>query len=148
MENELICPIDNVTVNEHQIRLIALLVFITSVVYLLTTQWYLPALLAADFLLRATYQSKFSPFRILSTVVLKQLKLPFKPANRAPKIFAARIGLLFSSLVLLLHFLLFPGAQIVAGVLILFSFLESALSFCAGCYVYTYLVRWRIIKVS
>jgi hypothetical protein len=61
--------------------------------------------------------------------------------DKAPKIFAARIGFILTSLTSLLALVGFPMAASVTGaVLVLFAFLECGLNFCAGCWVYTYVV--------
>jgi len=61
--------------------------------------------------------------------------------DKAPKIFAARIGFVFSIGMLALTLLgLSTVAFSVASVLIVFAFLECGLNFCAGCWVYTYIV--------
>jgi hypothetical protein len=61
--------------------------------------------------------------------------------DKAPKIFAARVGFLFSMLMLVLTLSGVTIAAIsTASVLVLFAFLECGLNFCAGCWVYTYIV--------
>jgi hypothetical protein len=61
--------------------------------------------------------------------------------DKAPKIFAARIGLLLSLITAAAAFLGWSLAAHIAGsTLIVFAFLECGLNFCAGCWVYTYVV--------
>jgi hypothetical protein len=61
--------------------------------------------------------------------------------HKAPRIFAAWIGFLLTSLTALAALAGFPLLASVAGaVLVLFAFLECGLNFCAGCWVYTYMV--------
>ncbi|WP_461112938.1 DUF4395 family protein [Spirosoma jeollabukense] len=70
--------------------------------------------------------------------VVRQLRLPFKGTDQTPKRFAAGIGLIFSITILLVHS---PGINmfLLTSILIVFALLESFTSFCAGCYVYTFL---------
>jgi hypothetical protein len=61
--------------------------------------------------------------------------------DKAPKVFAARIGLILTSITTLgalLHFTLL--AYISGSVLVLFAFLECGLNFCMGCWLYTFVV--------
>jgi hypothetical protein len=61
--------------------------------------------------------------------------------DKAPKVFAARIGFVFSMLTLAGMLLgLEVLATISASTLVLFAFLECGLNFCMGCWVYTYVV--------
>jgi hypothetical protein len=145
MEKE--CPVDFITVNENRVRLTALWVLL-----LVISSFFINALpififLAIDFFLRAFNWGKFSPLNILSGAVVKQFKIPNKPIDQAPKRFAAGIGFVLSVLVVILLLIDFTKASfILAIVFASFAFLESFLSFCAGCYVYTILLRLKIIK--
>jgi len=145
MEKE--CPVDFITVNENRVRLTALWVLL-----LVITSFFINALpififLAIDFFLRAFNWGKFSPLNILSGPTVKQFKIPNKPIDQAPKRFAAGIGFVLSVLVVILLLIDFIKASfILAIVFASFAFLESFLSFCAGCYVYTILLRLKIIK--
>ena len=133
------------TTNESKVRLIALLVFISTVVYLYINTIYIPILLTIDFFLRSFNLGAYSLFGIISDWVIKSFKLPLKPVYLPPKRFAARIGLLFSTDILILHILAISTVA-VAGVLTFFAALESFLSICAGCYVYSFLIQLKVIK--
>jgi len=133
------CPTDGVSVNENQVRLTAGFVLLTSLAYLFRGWVGFPLFLAGDFALRAFNLGRFSPFFRLSGWLVAKLDLGFVPTDRAPKRFAARIGLVF---VLALVGLTLAQAWLWAwplgGVLVLFAFLESVLGFCAGCWVFPY----------
>jgi hypothetical protein len=97
--------------------------------------------------LRAFNFGKFSPLNILSGAIVKQFNIPNKPIDQAPKRFAAGIGFVLSVLVsLLLLAGLLKAVFVLTIIFASFAFLESFLSFCAGCYVYTFLLRLKIIK--
>ena len=133
------------TTNESKVRLIALLVFISSLLYLYRYLLFIPILLVVDFFLRSFDFGKYSPYAIISDKLIKAFKLPVKPVYLPPKRFAARIGLLFSITMLTLQL---SGISTVAvtGVLVFFAALESFLSICAGCYVYTFLIQIKVIR--
>jgi hypothetical protein len=136
------------TTNESKVRLIALFVFLLSVVYLVTSTIIIPIVLVLDFFLRSFNMGAFSPFGILSDWLIICFKFPAKPVYLPPKRFAARIGLLFSIAILILHLLSDSELAIVAvaGTLTFFAALESFFSICAGCYVYSFLVQLKIIS--
>ena len=67
-----------------------------------------------------------------------------------PKRFAQTIGLVFSATGLILYFGMDSGvpAKSVLTVLATFAALESFIGFCAGCFVFGYLMRWGLIPRS
>jgi bifunctional ADP-heptose synthase (sugar kinase/adenylyltransferase) len=141
-KNEIQCPVDFVSMNENKARLAALFVLLLATVFLITGLWYIMALLVVDFLLRANNLGKYSLLAILSDAVIKQLKIKNKPTDRAPKRFAAGVGLVFTIGILMLTLLhLDTATLLVTLVLALFAFLESFVGFCAGCYVYSMLQK-------
>jgi hypothetical protein len=142
MENDIQCPVDFVLINENKARLIAFFVLVLSVVFLITGLWIIVVFLIVDFLVRVNNLGQYSLLAILSDAVIKQLKIKYKPTDRAPKRFAAGVGLLFTSCILILTFLDLPVLSIiVATTVAIFGFLESFIGFCAGCYVYSILKK-------
>jgi hypothetical protein len=142
MSNTVVCPVSFITVNENRVRITAVFVLFASLSYLLAPGWVVPALLAVDFLLRACGKGRYSPFNLLSGGIVRLLKIANKPIDQAPKRFAAGIGFALTSILLAADLCALPViALVVALVLALFSFLESALGFCAGCQVYSLVKR-------
>jgi hypothetical protein len=140
MENDIQCPVDLVLINENKARLTALFVLILGAIFLVTGLWIIIAFLVIDFFLRVNNWGKYSLLAILSDAVIRQLKINNKPTDRAPKKFAAGVGLVFTIGILILALLQLSAATIiVTAVLLLFAFLESFVGFCAGCYVYSIL---------
>lgn len=132
------CPVDFVTINENKARITAFFVLSLAIVYLFTGIWLIMAFLLLDFLFRAFNLGKFSLLAFLSDAVIKQLKIKNKPVDRAPKRFAAMVGLVFTAAILVLayfHFTVFSESLTV--ILCVFAALESFAGFCAGCYVYS-----------
>ncbi len=69
------------------------------------------------------------------------LRLREKPIDKAPKIFAARMGFVMALAICLLYMAgLLTASKVVAGVLVFFAGLEFAIAFCAGCTIYTLFV--------
>jgi hypothetical protein len=139
MDKNIECPVDFVSVNENKVRIIAAQVCITSILLAFTAYWPIVFLLAVDFSLRATHHNRYSPLAFIASGLVKIFPIKEKPTDYAPKRFAAWIGFALSGAILLLLFLHIQFAAIaLAAVLAIFSFLESALGFCAGCYIYSF----------
>lgn len=137
--------ISKAQVNESKIRLIALFVLIITIIYLLTQSIVLPIFLVLDFGLRSFNVGHLSPLGFIADKMVQILHLPIKLIYLPPKRFAARIGFAFSAAILVLQFLSI-STVILTSVLIFFAFLESVLSICAGCYVYDFLIRLKILR--
>lgn len=138
MESKIQCPVDFVAINENKARITAFFVLVSGAIYLITGLWIIIAFLVIDFFLRANNWGKYSLLAILSDAVIKQFKIKSKPTDRAPKRFAAGVGLIFTIGILIFHlFDLNTLAIVLTSVLLFFAFLESFVGFCAGCYVYS-----------
>lgn len=131
------------TVNESKIRFIAGLVFSLTLVWICYQCWFIPALLLADFFMRTGRFGKYSLFGNISDKAIKKLEIKGQPIYYAPKIFAAKIGLVMALLMLVFTIAGLTKIALVFGIILaLFSFLEAAFGFCAGCVIYSYLVRY------
>lgn len=133
-------------VNEKAARSVAggvvVLALLTAV-----TQWtWLAVLLALGFALRVAGGPRYSPLGRLAVHVIAPRLGAVRLVPGPPKRFAQTIGLAFSSAAAIA---LFVGASTLAtallGVLVVFALLESALGFCAGCWVFGHLMRLGVI---
>jgi hypothetical protein len=148
MKSYALCPVSDKMINERVPRINGAL----TVILLITsglTQSIVPVIfLAIDFFLRATEYSKYSLIGISSRSIIRYFRFHENIINAGPKIFAARIGFIFSTLTVV-SFALNAAlpAIVLAGVLGLFSFLESAFGICVACeiypYVYSFLYRQK-----
>lgn len=142
MTNNWEYPINFVLINRNKVRLTAFSVFILSVIYIATGSMVVAAFLTLDFGLRAFKLGQFSLLNGISNTIIDFGGIETLPVNQAPKIFAARIGLFISISILTAEITSFViTAQIIAGILALFAFLESVKGFCAGCYIFTFYTR-------
>lgn len=131
--------------NESKIRLIALFVLIIAVAHLLTQNIILPIFLVIDFGLRGFNLGHLSPLGFIADKLVTAFNLPIKFIYLPPKRFAARIGFLFSATILVLQ-IAGISTVIVTSVLAFFAFLETFLSICAGCYVYDFLIKLKVLR--
>ena len=138
-------------VNEYAARSVAAMVFVLAVFIIVADVRWLLFVLGYGFLARVLTGPKLSPMGLLATrviapKVIRRSKLVAGP----PKQFAQTVGLAFSvtALVLVYGFGLVGAAYGVLGVLVLFAGLEAFVGFCAGCFVFGYLMRWGFIPAA
>ena len=135
------CPVSPERVDENRVRVTALGVIVTMGGYFITGNVLIPALLVMDFFIRAFTRFKYSPLGWLAHLTVKVLGIQVILIDKAPKMFAARIGFILTMITSLAALLdLSCLSYILGSVLVLFAFLECGLNFCMGCWIYSYVV--------
>ena len=143
MKTYALCPISDKKVNERVARLNATFTVLLVSGFLITQNPFFVAFLAVDFFLRTADLAKYSLVAISSKNIIKYLPVKDLFINAGPKIFAARIGLILSSLIIITYLLNFKTlALVIAGILGLFSFLEAAFGLCVACEIYPFVYRY------
>ncbi len=138
---QMICPVSSERVDENRVRATALGVVITMGAFLITGFMIFPALLVVDFSIRAFTKLKFSLLSWLGYHFVKAIGAEPIFIDKAPKVFAARIGFLLTAITVVTSLAGLPLLAIAMGsTLVAFAFLECGVNFCAGCWVYTYVV--------
>jgi hypothetical protein len=139
--NNLVCPISDQRVNEQVTRLNAMFTIGIIVLGFVMNSVSLFVFLMADFFIRAFTEIKFSPLNYASYHLSTAFNFPVRMIDKAPKIFAARLGFLMTTAIAVLFvFGLKISSIVVAGILIFFASLEFLFAICVGCMIYTYLV--------
>ncbi len=138
--NNLICPISAEQVNKTIVRLTGFLVASLVVLFAVTLQPLIIVLLVVDFTIRGFSLFRFSPLSFTACVIAYVFRLKPKMIDKAPKLFAARVGLIFSIVALGLFSVSVNVSLVILLVLMSFALLESLLDFCVGCVVYTYVI--------
>jgi hypothetical protein len=137
-------------VDDVTVRLIAGVVLVLAVVALAAHQWWLYAVLAADFVLRAGWGPSASPVAILVNRWLRP-RVSAAPRYTAgpPKRFAAAVGGVFTlaATVLWLTGTTVP-VVVIGAVMVVFPALESLAGICVGCIVFGWLMRLGLIPES
>lgn len=141
MIKSMICPVSNEKVNERVTRLNALFAMIFIAAGWVFQSAVFPTVLMADFFIRAFTKSKFSPVSLASSLLVNTLGLEGKPIDKAPKIFAARLGLIMTLAITLLFLFGFPvAATVISAMLLILASLEFFFGICVGCIIYTWMV--------
>jgi hypothetical protein len=142
MNNNAFCPISFKKIDENVARLNGLFTVALLIVFLVTSSILPVLLLLADFLVRGIEKPQFSPLAIFSKFILSKLNAKSHLINAGPKIFAARIGLLFSVLITLsVLFGLNIPAIIFTAVFGFCAFLEAAFNYCVACKLYPFFYK-------
>lgn len=137
MNSNVFCPISINKIDDHVARLNGAFTVAVLLLALFLQSWIPVAFLLVDFFLRSAELGKYSLLAIVSKGILKSLSVKPYLINAGPKIFAARIGVLFSFLVVVLSVLDLNIAAIVVGAIFgICAFLEAAFGFCVACRIY------------
>src|SRR4051812_8960278 len=100
----LICPISPLRVNENVARVTAFLIVILVALYIFFPNPYLPLFLGIDFYIRGFTSLRYSPLSWLAAKINAIFQWPVLMTDKAKKIFAARVGFLFSAAILIFFF--------------------------------------------
>lgn len=141
------CPVSDRKTNETVIRIIAFITLLLILISICTSSFILSIFLLIDFLLRGFVNGKGSLLKLVAQKIIILFNLKTKIINAAPKEFAAKIGFAFVILVLFSQITHYNTLEsIFVGVMIICTFLESFFSICLGCYFYSFLSRYNVIK--
>lgn len=138
--DNVVCPISNVKIDSNVSRLTVFMNSILIALYLLTGAPYFMILVAIDYAIRASWKPKYSPLRWVAVGIARMGGLSEKQVEQDPKLFASRVGFLFAVISVFLTPLSMKASLIVAGVLLVFTILDSVFDFCVGCLTYHYVV--------
>lgn len=147
MKLDAICPICVTRIDENVARFNGLWSVVILLVSYFTATIFPIIFLVIDFGLRSARMVDYSPLAILSKWVIRRFGITPRYINAGPKLFAARIGFLFTLAVFVLLLIDNTGlAFYIGAVLGLFASLEAAFSFCVACQIYPFLHRLIYLK--
>ena len=141
-------------VDDVTVRLIAAVVLVVGVIALATSQWWLYAVLAVDFSLRAALGPQASPVaRLVQRWIRPTVAAPKRPTAGPPKRFAATIGAVMTVAATVLWLVsVTTGSSVAAGwvigigaVMVVFPALESIFGICVGCLLFSGLMRVGLV---
>ncbi|MCH7811760.1 MAG: DUF4395 domain-containing protein [Chloroflexi bacterium] len=140
----LACPMSFERIDKNVVRssavITAVIIALYSVLFLVSTTivFILMLVVAGDYFVRVFTPLKLSPIGWLGRQVTSGLGMTPKPMDKAPKIFAVRVGLIFAASSVGLFFV-DPAIAIGVGLaLMAFNLLDGVPDICLGCYFYTY----------
>lgn len=142
-----VCPISFKQVDEKAARINALLSALSVVLFLVTSFKFIIVFLAIDFFIRGFIDPLYSFYSAISKSILRLFGSKPKLIDGSPKMFAAKLGFVFSTLIFLFTMLEIPiASDIIAISLVVFALLEGVLGFCIGCKVYAFSEKYKMSK--
>ena len=135
-------------VNEFAARTVAGMVSLVCLIILFGNAMWLLPVLTYGFLARVFTGPTLSPMGLLATkAIVPLMGNPSRPVPGPPKRFAQAIGFCFSITATMLFYVwgLVSATKVTIAILLAFATLESVLGFCAGCFVFGYLMRVGLI---
>ena len=138
-------------VNEYAARLVAAMVVFMTLTFQISGNEFLLVFIAYGFIARTATGPTLSPIGLIATRGLVPLfGNPTKLVPGPPKRFAQLIGLVLTSSALITYFAFdsITLTRYLIGTIGFFASLEAFLGFCAGCYVFGWLMRFGIIPQS
>ena len=128
-------------VNKKVARLNAVWVFVFSIIFILLPTWrWIVFVLLANFFIKGFFGPWYSPISQINKAILKALRVEPEMIFAPPKIFAAKVGFVFSLVASILYLLNYQvAAVVVISILSLFAFLEFAFAFCMGCAAHNFI---------
>ena len=138
-------------VNDYAARAVAAMVIILVILFQVTENKFLLLFITYGFLARVLTGPTLSPIGLIATkLIVPALGSPNKPVPGPPKRFAQLVGLLISSSAIVAIFVFGSpdSARYLMAVIGFFASLESILGFCAGCFVFGWLMKLNLIPQS
>ncbi|NQT68010.1 MAG: DUF4395 domain-containing protein [Desulfobacteraceae bacterium] len=136
----LICPVSTQRINRKVVRITGFMMATMIALFAITGSIYFIIAITIDYFIRAFTSLKYSPFSWLAGQITRLFKLKEIQIDKAPKIFASRVGFLFALATVILYYF-HPTSSLIVGLTLMgFALLESVFDFCVGCVVYTYVV--------
>ncbi len=135
-------------VDDVSVRLVAAVVLVFTVLALAFGAWWLYLFLLLDFALRAGIGPQVSPVALVVTRwVRPRLSAAPRPTPGPPKRFAATIGLVMSAAIVTLWATgaAGPVLLVLGAIMVVFPALESLLGICAGCLLFSALMRVGLV---
>ncbi|WP_417910284.1 DUF4395 domain-containing protein [Candidatus Electronema sp. PJ] len=136
------CPVSFIRIDENVARLNAVQVVVLLLLFLFSPLPWLILIVAADFSIRGFWQAKYSPLANISTKIIALLQIKPSMVDAAAKIFAARIGFLFSCLLIICWLFQLDTAALIIGLLFAAcAALEAGFRFCVACKMYPFVCK-------
>ncbi|MCB0696138.1 MAG: DUF4395 domain-containing protein, partial [Chitinophagaceae bacterium] len=136
MLNNIICPVSFKKVDINVSRLTVFLNAVLMAAFLITLQPVLLYVVAIDYGIRAMGYNQYSPICILSSNIIKLTRIKPEMRDKAPKVFASRLGLICAVLGCVFMVVNMPiAASIVIGFFTVLAVLDSVFDLCVGCLI-------------
>lgn len=137
-----LCPVSFKQIDERVSQFNAVLVIISLIFFFLTPYKWIIWVLSVDFFIRGFLNPSFSFYAAISRTILRILKIKALMIDAEPKIFAAKIGFIFSVIIGVCYLFDFQIITLIFGsIFIFFAALEAIFKFCIACKFYPFIYK-------
>lgn len=141
MFSNIICPLSTEKVDSHVSRLTVFINDAFMVYFLFSLQPIAILIVAVDYGIRAAGYNRYSPLCLLAAIIMKISRFKPKMVDKAPKMFASRLGFIcavLGSVFIIANMSL--ASRSIIGLFVVLATLDSVFDLCVGCLIYNYLV--------
>jgi hypothetical protein len=143
MLRDLVCPVSVERLNKRACRVGAILTAALLVLFFMTSWWPVIAFVVLDYVIRV-FTKQTAHVALLANGIVRALRISPVPMDKAPKVFAWRVGFLMAvATVAVLPFSV-TASRYVALALAAFNILDGVCNVCVGCIIYTYFILPRV----
>ena len=136
--NNASCPISPELVNSNLTRTYSLLTFTSIILYVFTPFKEVIYISALDFIIRIFIGVKYSPICSIIKYILKIGNFQSHMVNAGPKKFAAKIGMIITSLMSISYLLDLSNTSLILGIISLVAVgAEAIFGFCVACWMHS-----------
>lgn len=141
MLKDLVCPISGEKIDSNVSRLTIFISVILVITFIISRQPVLLYIAALDYFIRAFGNAQFSPLRFIALKIIEVFSWEPKMIDKAPKVFASRLGFicLFTSSILF-NIGLSTASIIIAGAAASLFLLDALNILCVGCVIYHHII--------
>jgi|SRR6185369_7580761 len=143
MLRDIVCPVSAERLNKRACRVGAILNAALLVLFFKTGWWLVIAFVVLDYVVRV-FTNQTAPIALLANGITRMLRIPPVPMDKAPKVFAWRIGFLLAAATAVVLPFSLTASRYIALALAAFNILDGVCNFCVGCIIYTYFILPRV----
>lgn len=141
MLSNVVCPVSSEKVDSYVSRLTVFLQVIVLAYFIFTLQPIPLYLVTIDCGLRALGKNNYSVLCILASLIIKAIGITPKMTEKAPKVFASRLGFLCGLAgSIFITFQMSTTSIAIIGLWTVLAVLDSVFDFCVGCLIYNFIV--------
>lgn len=141
MLKNIICPLSLERIDSTVSRLTVFTNALLMVWYLITLNPIPLYIVTLDYCIRAWGSSRFSPLHFLMSRLCAMLSIRGSVTDKAPKVFASRLGFICAFLGTLFLVVNMPiASRCIIGIFLPLALLDSVFDLCVGCMIYHHLV--------
>ena len=141
MLNNLVCPISSEKVDSNVSRLTVFINAVLMIIFMFSLNPIFLYIVTVDYGRRAMGYNDYSPLCFLASLVIKLIGSKSKMVDKAPKMFASRLGFICAALGTAFITFNMPMASIVViAMFTLLAVFDSVFNYYFGCMIYHHFV--------